>query len=190
MDPLHVHFDGLCQPINPQGIACYGFVARRGDTVLHEEHGLATEPFTESATNNLAEYVGLLKALAWLDREGHHDRPVRVHGDSMMVVEQMMGKYKPKADSILAAYHEARALTGRFRDLTVTWVPRAENGHADDLTERAYREAMETNAEWRRRAEVFLATPAELAALQRRGIPVKPYMSRMDFMKAIQRSKG
>lgn len=189
MEPLRVHFDGLCQPINPQGIACYGFVAREADALLHEEHGLAAEPFTENATNNLAEYVGLIKALEWLDREGHHERAVRVHGDSMMVVEQMAGKYKPKTDPILGAYEAARALVSRFRDLTVAWVPRAENGHADDLTERAYRDAMEGSPEWRRRAEVFLATPAELAALRRRGIPLKPYMSRMDFMKAIQRGR-
>ena len=190
MDPLHVHFDGLCQPINPQGIACYGFVARRGDEVLHEEHGLAAEPFTEGATNNVAEYVGLLKALAWLDQERHHARPVRVHGDSMMVVDQMNGKYKPKSEPLLDLYEEARRVAARFSELTVTWVPRAENAHADDLTERAYRDAMDRSAEYRRRAEVFLATPAELAALTRRGLPVKPYMSRMDFMKAIQRTKG
>ena len=52
---LTIHFDGLCLPRNPGGVATYGFVAKRGAKVVHEEAGLAATPYSPEATNNVAE---------------------------------------------------------------------------------------------------------------------------------------
>jgi ribonuclease HI len=54
---IQVYFDGLCQPYNPDGIACYAFVilAKKGQEQEHQQysqHGLAAEPFVDNATNN------------------------------------------------------------------------------------------------------------------------------------------
>src|SRR5205085_9686131 len=32
----------------------------------YSEYGLATEPFADNSTNNVAEYTGIIKALEWL----------------------------------------------------------------------------------------------------------------------------
>jgi ribonuclease HI len=68
---IQVYFYGLCQPYNPSGIACYAFVilAKKGHEQKqqqHSEYGLAAEPFAENATNNMAEYIGIIKTLEWL----------------------------------------------------------------------------------------------------------------------------
>jgi ribonuclease HI len=58
-----VYFDGLCQPCNPGGTACYSFIIKNEEGhTIHSEHGLAAY----DSTNNIAEYTGLLKALEWL----------------------------------------------------------------------------------------------------------------------------
>jgi dTDP-4-dehydrorhamnose reductase len=58
------YFDGLCEP-NPGGVATYGFVVKKDGKKVHEGHGLAGTPKTPQATNNVAEYTGLIKALEW-----------------------------------------------------------------------------------------------------------------------------
>jgi ribonuclease HI len=73
---IQVYFDGLCQPYNPGGIACYAFVilAKKGheqkQQQQYSEYGLAAEPFSDNATNNVAEYTGIIKALEWLLEKG------------------------------------------------------------------------------------------------------------------------
>jgi hypothetical protein len=55
---IQVYFDGLCQPNNPGGTACYSFIVRNEDNTIHSEYGLATH----DSTNNVAEYAGIIKA--------------------------------------------------------------------------------------------------------------------------------
>ena len=62
---IEVYFDGLCEP-NPGGVATFGFVVKRDGKKIHEGHGLAGTPKTPQATNNVAEYTGLIRALEWL----------------------------------------------------------------------------------------------------------------------------
>ena len=46
------------------------------------------------ATNNVAEYNGLLAALRWAKEHGH--RKVHIKADSELLVKQMRGQYKVK----------------------------------------------------------------------------------------------
>lgn len=186
MEPLVVHFDGLCQPLNPHGIACFGFVVRHGEEVLRAEHGLAAEPFSEEATSNVAEYMGAIRAMEWVVEQGLHDRAVKVHGDSRLVIDHLSGLTPSRSPRLRPYAERARALARAFAKLEFAWIPRAENIDADALTEAAYVEQLERNEEFMRRARAFLCTPQEIAALQRRGIPTKPYLSRMEFMRHIR----
>ena len=54
------HVDGLCEPVNPGGIATYGFVIYRDGKKLVEGCGVANHP---SPSNNVAEYVACIKCL-------------------------------------------------------------------------------------------------------------------------------
>jgi ribonuclease HI len=61
---LFVNCDGLCEPVNPSGIACYGFVVKKEkDTVLYRGYGLvnSVKPFSPETNSNVAEYGSSIK---------------------------------------------------------------------------------------------------------------------------------
>ncbi|HXX92633.1 MAG TPA: ribonuclease HI [Planctomycetota bacterium] len=135
---IEAYFDGLCEPRNPGGVATFGFVVRRAGKTLHEGHGLAATPYSDGATNNVAEYTGALKALEWILQEGLEKEKVALRGDSELVIKQLKGEYKVKAPLLAPLYKKVRELALRFPSLTFHWVPREENREADRLTNLAY----------------------------------------------------
>jgi len=135
-----LNFDGLCEPKNPGGIATYGIVVKKGEKTIHEESGLAdAEPWTNEASNNVAEYSGILRGLRWLSEHGHTKSPVIVRGDSRLVLNQMNGVFKVKAPRIIELYKESKELASQFSDIRFEWVDRSQNSEADLLTRIAYR---------------------------------------------------
>jgi len=60
------------------------------------------------ATNNIAEYNGLLAALRWAVDNGHRD--VTVRADSELLVKQMRGEYKIKHENLKPLAARARLL--------------------------------------------------------------------------------
>ena len=93
------------------------------------------------ASNNVAEYSGLVAGLqAVLDLEpGAADVEVRM--DSKLVIEQMAGRWKIKHEDMRRLALEARDVAARISDaggsVRFTWVPRAENSAADKLANAA-----------------------------------------------------
>ncbi len=138
---IQVFFDGLCQPVNPAGIACYAFLVKSDGKTIHKERGLAAEPFSKGATNNVAEYTALVKALEWLVTNRHESEPVRIKGDSKLVISQMTGEFRVKNKAIIPLFQKAATLKNRFSDISFQWVPREENKEADRLSEEAYNNA-------------------------------------------------
>jgi ribonuclease HI len=151
---IEVYFDGLCQPVNPGGIACYAFVIRRDGRTIHSDYGIAAEPFSKDATNNVAEYTALAKALEWLIANGlNNSGRVEVKSDSQLVVKQLRGEYKIKSQRIIPLYRQVLLLKSRFPDgVEIRWLPREENKEADSLTKRAYNKALQDNPEYLDRA--------------------------------------
>lgn len=116
---------------NP-GPAGYGAVVRDADTgtVLAErKDGLGV------ATNNVAEYRGLIAGLAAARDVGATEVAVRM--DSRLVVEQMLGRWQVKHPSMRPLADEAAALVRSFAAVTFEWVPREANRHADRLANEA-----------------------------------------------------
>ena len=87
------------------------------------------------ATNNVAEYRGLIAGLAEAVKLGATD--VAVSMDSKLVVEQMSGRWKVKHPDLIALHQEARGLAQQFDRIAYTWIPRARNAHADRLANEA-----------------------------------------------------
>ncbi|MGW2249924.1 bifunctional RNase H/acid phosphatase [Kitasatospora sp. NPDC001660] len=116
---------------NP-GPAGYGAVVRDGDTgqIVAE----AAE-FIGHATNNVAEYKGLIAGLR-AARELDPDASVDVRMDSKLVVEQMSGRWKIKHPDMQPLAAEARTVLPRGR-VTYTWIPRERNKDADRLANEA-----------------------------------------------------
>jgi ribonuclease HI len=139
---IEIYFDGLCQPINPGGIACYAFVVRKDGKVIHSDYGLAADPYSRDSTNNVAEYTAIIKALEWATNYFPAEEPIRVSSDSKLVVSQLNGEYKIKSKRIMPLYKQALDLKNVFPALAIRWIPREENREADALTNKAYKEAL------------------------------------------------
>lgn len=137
---ITAYFDGLCEPKNPGGVATYGFLVLRDGKILHEGHGLAATPYSDGATNNVAEYSGALRALEWLLSQGLEKEKILVRGDSDLIIKQIKGEYKVKSPLLAPLYSQVKALLPRFPSLAFEWVPREENRDADRLTNLAYAE--------------------------------------------------
>jgi len=143
-----VYFDGLCQPVNPGGIACYAFVVKKDGKTIHSDYGIAAEPFSKDATNNVAEYTALVKALEWLLTNNLASDKVEIRSDSQLVVKQLSGEYKIKAKRIIPLYKKVLLLRSKFKDIEIKWVPREENKEADGLTNKAYTKALQDNPDY------------------------------------------
>ena len=114
---------------NP-GPAGYGVRIERDDgTVAELKESLGI------ATNNVAEYRGLLAALAWAVAEGIGRLHVR--SDSELLVKQMRGEYKVKNRALQALFLEASGLAREIRRVTYTAVRREHNELADSLVNEA-----------------------------------------------------
>jgi len=135
---LEAYFDGLCEP-NPGGVATYGFVVKRDGKKIHEGHGLAGTPKTPQATNNVAEYTGLIRALEWLLSQKTKE-PIVIRGDSDLIIKQVKGEYKVKSGLLAPLHGQVKELLEKLPALTIEWIQRERNADADRLTNLAYAE--------------------------------------------------
>ncbi|MEU9480695.1 bifunctional RNase H/acid phosphatase [Streptomyces sp. NPDC048191] len=116
---------------NP-GPAGYGAVVR---------DAASGEPLTETAeyigiaTNNVAEYRGLLAGLR-AARALDPAASVHVRMDSKLVIEQMSGRWKIKHPAMKPLATESRTVFPPDR-VTYEWIPREQNKHADRLANEA-----------------------------------------------------
>ena len=115
---------------NP-GPAAYGFVLEADDgTVLAAEGEAIGE-----ATNNTAEYRGLIAGLA---RAAELAVPeVEVRSDSELLVKQMRGEYRVKNENLRTLSLEAARLARRIGKVTYVHVRREKNELADRLVNEA-----------------------------------------------------
>lgn len=116
---------------NP-GPAGYGAVVKDAETgaVLGERNaGLGV------ATNNVAEYQGLIAGLEVAAELGASTVDFRM--DSKLVVEQMCGRWKIKNTALQPLALRARELARSFDAVHYEWIPRADNAHADRLANEA-----------------------------------------------------
>lgn len=174
MPMIEAYFDGLCEP-NPGGVATYGFVIKRDGKTVYEGHGLAGTPKTPQATNNVAEYTGLLKALEWLKAQKTAG-PVVVRGDSDLVIKQVKGEYKVKSGLLAPLHRQVKDLLEDLPGVTFEWVQRDRNSDADRLTNLAYAEytgkSMRAPTTDVMTVDVVIAAPPDqvTAALRKAGI--------------------
>ncbi len=138
-ETIFLNFDGLCEPKNPGGIATYGVVIRKGKVSLLEDKGKAfAEPWSEDASNNVAEYSALIKGLEWLKNHKQSNEHIVVRGDSRLVINQLQGKYKVKAPRLVELFKRAKELLEEFENLRIEWIDREQNKEADLLSRIAY----------------------------------------------------
>ena len=91
------------------------------------------------ATNNVAEYNGLLAALRWA--VDHDVDKLLIRSDSELLVKQMLGAYKVKHPGLQPLAARARLLTLQLGRVTFEHVRREYNTEADRLSNIAMDEA-------------------------------------------------
>ena len=115
---------------NP-GPAAYGYVLETDDGTVLDARGEAIGV----ATNNVAEYRGLLAGLASAVERGIEE--LEVVSDSELLVKQMRGEYKVKSETLRELVAEAHGLAGKLRAVSYTAVRREHNDLADALVNEA-----------------------------------------------------
>jgi len=103
-----------------------------------DEAGNYLEGFAGSlgrATNNVAEYQGLLEALRLGAERGAQE--VEIRADSELVVRQMEGRYRVRHAALVPLFDEAKRRARGFRSFQIVHVRREENKFADRLVNQA-----------------------------------------------------
>jgi ribonuclease H / adenosylcobalamin/alpha-ribazole phosphatase len=120
---------------NP-GPAAYGYVLETDDGTVLDARGEAIGV----ATNNVAEYRGLLAGLASAVERGIEE--LEVVSDSELLVRQMRGEYKVKSPALRELVDEAESLARGLRRVRYTAVRREHNELADRLVNEALDSAL------------------------------------------------
>jgi ribonuclease HI len=126
---LVVHVDGGARG-NPGPAAAGAVISTPDGEVLDE-----VSETLGVATNNVAEYRGLLLGLRRARALGASE--VDIYNDSELVARQLTGAYKVKHAALRPLYEQARAELDAFDRWSITSVPRAQNERADALVNAA-----------------------------------------------------
>jgi ribonuclease HI len=151
---IFVNFDGLCEPANPAGIPCYGFIVKNERAIVsYSEYGMvnSVKPFSPQANSNTAEYGSAIRAMEWLIQNGYADDyancEILMRGDSQLIMRKLKSvDYSPRATRINPLYDKAFVLRSKFppNSIKFEWVKRDENREADKLAKKAYYSALKT----------------------------------------------
>jgi ribonuclease HI len=126
---LVVHVDGGARG-NPGPAAAAAVLSTPDGEVVDEAHETLGV-----ATNNVAEYRGLLLGLERARELGATE--VEVVNDSELVAKQVNGQYKVKHQDMKPLHAQARAALEGFKKWSIRSVPRAQNADADALVNAA-----------------------------------------------------
>jgi ribonuclease HI len=126
-EKTHIYVDGAARG-NP-GESGIGIVIKQGHKTL-----LEVGYYIGKATNNVAEYMALIRGLeeALLLKK----KDVKVTSDSELMVKQIKGEYRVKNEGLLPLYLHAKELIGKFKSFEINHALREDNKHADELANR------------------------------------------------------
>ena len=124
-----VHVDGGSRG-NPGPAAAAAVISTPDGEVIDE-----AKETLGVATNNVAEYRGLLLGLERAQALGATE--VEVVNDSELVAHQINGRYKVKHADMKPLYLDAMRMLRQFQAWSIRPVPRAQNAEADALVNQA-----------------------------------------------------
>jgi ribonuclease HI len=124
---------------NP-GPASYGVVVRDAKGAIVAK----LKKYIGRATNNVAEYYGLIAALDYA--QAHAIRALHIESDSELLVKQMRGQYKVKSEELRPLFERAKKMSATFDSFGINHVYREQNQDADALANEALDETAGTPA--------------------------------------------
>jgi ribonuclease HI len=132
-----MQFDG-CSKKNP-GLSGAGAVIYKYDKEIWSGKLF----ISENATNNYAEYAGLILGLQ--KAIDLNIKNLHVEGDSLLVINQMTGKYKCNSQNLIEQCNKAKELATKFDNINFVHIFRNKNARADELSNNAVNEYITTN---------------------------------------------
>lgn len=128
-DMYELYFDG-CSKGNPGRSGA-------GAVLYKNNNELATNSLFigDKETNNSAEYNGLIIGLELAIK--YNIKNLVVKGDSLLVIQQMTGKYQVKSSTLLQLYTKVKMLEKLFTSIVYQHVYRNDNKRADELANAA-----------------------------------------------------
>lgn len=128
-------FDGGSRG-NP-GLCGSGCVLYQNDEIVYEEGKVVSK----HSTNNFAEYMSLIMGLRYcVQKKIQH---LHVKGDSNLVIQQVLGKWKVNSKTLVPLCETAQKLLSSIPSVTCTHVKREHNKVADALANKAMDEYTE-----------------------------------------------
>jgi formyltetrahydrofolate-dependent phosphoribosylglycinamide formyltransferase len=91
--------------------------------------------FLGQATNNVAEYTAIVKALEAIKQFGA--KQITVYSDSELLVKQLNGEYKLKSEQIRPLFRQAIDLLSEFENCNIQHITRDKNKEADKIVNQA-----------------------------------------------------
>jgi ribonuclease HI len=123
-----VYIDGSCRGNGgPDSVGGIGVAIFQDNKLVGS---LALRMF-KPATNNEAEYYGLLRALTLVPKTAE----VHIYSDSKLVVNQVNGRWKTKEVRLNKLKEKAQELLKQFTDVSLKWLPREKNKEANKLAQ-------------------------------------------------------
>ena len=127
---LDIFVDGSCRANGKDNaVTGIGIVAYYGERKLFYHASLI-----QDKTNNEAEYRAVIKALQ-ISKTLLPYSPVVIYSDSRLVVNQLKGSWKINEDHLKTLYSIATDIAESFYGVDYMWIPREENGEANDLAQ-------------------------------------------------------
>ena len=107
-----------------------------GISILKDNEEIATiKKRIGIATNNVAEYLGLIEALKYCVENNIME--VDIYPDSLLVVQQVNLEYKVKSKRLQEYYNQALDLINKINNIKINHVRREFNKRADQLANQA-----------------------------------------------------
>ena len=132
-----LQFDG-CSKNNP-GLAGAGAVIYKNGIEIWADHLFVGT----NNTNNYAEYSGLIFGLEKAIEL--NIKALYIEGDSLLVINQMTGKYKCNSPNLIEIHKKTKELIPNFHDIMFVHIFRNKNVRADELSNNAVIEYLKTN---------------------------------------------
>lgn len=121
---FEIVFDGGSLGNPGKGYGSYE-ITSNGAVVRHVRHD-----YGNNITNNQAEYQTLIESLKWLQADlGANAKATRVEifGDSLLVINQLQGKWKVKNAGLRPLVTEALDLISKFGTIKLNWHARSNS---------------------------------------------------------------
>ena len=135
-----LRFDGACRG-NP-GEGGSAAVIYKNNEIIDKCYYYHPKP----VTNNVAEYYGLLGGLNMCIEKGYDN--IFVEGDSKLVIEQVFGKWNCSHKNMIPLNNQIKKIKKQFVSIYGKWIPREENGDADEYSNVAINKKNSIGEKW------------------------------------------